>query len=101
MIRSIKTTYRGVLFASTLEADWAKTLDAMRIVWEYEPEGVTLPDGQRYRCDFYLPRIRTWLEVKGPHDQRLDKAGVLADAVAHAPGCDTGRPVETWAAPTS
>lgn len=99
MIRSIPTTYRGVTFASTLEADWAKTLDALRIRWEYEPEGVRLPDGQNYRCDMYLPHLRTWLEVKGPHDQRLDKPAALAAALVHAPGCEEGKPEETFSRP--
>ena len=99
MIRSIPTTYKGVRFASTLEADWAKTLDALRIRWEYEPEGVRLPDGQNYRCDMYLPHLRTWLEVKGPHDQRLDKPAALASALVHAPGCSDGDPAEVFARP--
>lgn len=98
-IRAIKTTYRGVLFMSTLEADWAKTLDSLGIRWMYEPEGLRLPDGQNYRCDFYLPAVATWFEVKGPHDQRLDKPGVLADAQVHAPGCSEGSPQQHFERP--
>lgn len=94
--RSIKTTYAGVLFMSTLEADWAKTLDAMRVRWEYEPEGIKLHDGQNYRPDFYLPAIKTWLEVKGPHDARIDKIGLLAQDCLHAPGCGEGRPIDVF-----
>jgi len=86
-VRAIKTTYRGVLFMSTLEADWAKTLDMWTLPWSYEPEGVTLPDGQHYRPDFYLPSITTWLEVKGPHNERIGKPHELAGACLHAPGC--------------
>lgn len=92
MIRSIPTPYRGITFASTLEADWAKSMDALRIRWTYEPEGVKLPDGQNYRCDFHLPHLRTWLEVKGPHDQRIDKPATLAASLLHAPGCASGSP---------
>jgi len=91
-IRAIKTNYKGILFQSTLEADWAKNLDKMRIIWEYEPEGVKLPDGQNYRPDFYLPMLTTWFEVKGPHNERLDKIHILAESCTHAPGCLDGNP---------
>lgn len=97
MIRSIRTTYRGVTFESTLEADWAKNLDKFRIPWQYEPEGVRLPSGVNYRCDLFLPSTSTWLEVKGPHNQRIEKPGMLADAVVHAPGCERGEPVRVLA----
>lgn len=82
MITSVPTTYAGVEFRSTLEADWAATLDSLGIVWQYEPEAVQLPSGAVYRPDFYLPRIATWLEVKGPHMQRVSKAYELAASVS-------------------
>lgn len=78
-IDSIPTTYRGITFASTLEADWAATFDFYGWTWEYEPVGVKLDDGQWYRPDFYLPTQRVWAEVKGPHNERIDKpAGLQA-----------------------
>ena len=83
----VPMTYRGVRFRSTLEADWAATLDELGIRWQYEPEAVQLPSGELYRCDFYLPQITTWLEVKGPLGERLHKTTELAEAVMHAPGC--------------
>lgn len=98
-VRSIPTTYKGVRFASSLEADWAKTLDGLRIVWQYEPEGLVLPGGAWYRCDFYLPRVSTWLEVKGPHNQGISKPGGLADALVHVDGCRRGRPVSVMVRP--
>jgi len=76
-INSIPTTYRGIRFASTLEADWAATFDYFGWAWQYEPVGVQLDDGQWYRPDFYLPTQRVWAEVKGPHNERIDKASVL------------------------
>lgn len=100
-IRAIATTYSGVTFISTLEADWAKNLDACDIRWMYEPEGVKLPSGTNYRPDFYLPRITTWLEVKGPHNQRIDKAHGLAVACLHAPGCSSAAPEESTTVNTS
>jgi hypothetical protein len=85
-ITSVPLTYAGVRFRSTLEADWAATLDSLGIVWQYEPEAVQLPSGTLYRPDFYLPEIATWLEVKGPHDERLEKTRELAAAVCSEPG---------------
>lgn len=99
-IRSIATVYRGVRFVSTLEADWAKNLDVgLHIAWSYEPAGLKLPDGQNYRCDFYLPQISTWLEVKGPHNERIDKPAILQEALIHAPGCGRGNPATTLTRP--
>lgn len=86
-IRAVPKTYSGVLFRSTLEADWAATLDHYGIVWQYEPEAVQLPSGTYYRPDFYLPELTTWLEVKGWHNERLDKAQELASAVQCSPAC--------------
>jgi hypothetical protein len=95
MITPIPVTYSGIRFRSTLEADWAATLDSLGIEWQYEPEGVQLPSGSMYRPDFYLPRIATWLEVKGPAGDRLGKTRELAEAVAHYPEC-TGRCENAW-----
>ena len=89
-ISSVPMTYAGVRFRSTLEADWAATLDSLNIIWQYEPEAVRLPSGEFYRPDFYLPRIATWLEVKGPHNERLDKTLELAQVAYHWPGCPDG-----------
>lgn len=87
-VRAVPQTYRGTRFRSTLEADWAATLDALNIAWQYEPEAVELPSGEFYRPDFYLPQCTTWLEVKGPHDDRLHKAMELGEEAYHHPECD-------------
>ncbi|MDP9144408.1 MAG: hypothetical protein M3N43_06890 [Actinomycetota bacterium] len=95
-IRAVPKRYAQTLFRSTLEADWAATLDHLAIAWEYEPEAVQLPSGDYYRPDFYLPEMATWLEVKGPHDERIDKTRELAWATTHAPHCEetmSGRPI--------
>ena len=86
-IAPVRMTYDGVTFRSTLEADWAATLNFLRIQWQYEPEAFTLPSGTRYRPDFYLPEIATWLEVKGPHNERLEKTLEFARAVFNRPEC--------------
>lgn len=90
-VRAIPTTYKGVTFASKLEANWCKTLDSWNVVWTFEPEGVYLPNGRGYLSDLYLPRLKTWVEVKGPHDARIDKPAKLSTMVRHAPGCSSGR----------
>lgn len=67
----IETAYKGCRFRSRLEARWAVFFDALGIEWQYEPEGFEVrygPDGadvHRYLPDFYLPRSKTWVEVKG------------------------------------
>jgi hypothetical protein len=86
-IKAVPQTYRGVRFRSTLEADWAASLDALSIAWSYEPEAVQLPSGELYRPDFWLPEITTWLEVKGPHDERINKTRELAEVAMHVPDC--------------
>lgn len=69
-------------FRSTLEASWAVNLDALNIAWSYEPIALELPGGDRYLPDFWLPTIRTWLEVKGPGVPGMEKADTLAVAAA-------------------
>ena len=72
-MRAIPTTYGGVQFRSRLEASVAAHFDKIGLRWDYEPEGFELSDGTRYLPDFYLPQARAWLEVKGEHNERVDK----------------------------
>lgn len=72
-MKAIPTHYRGTTFRSRLEADWAATLDARGVPWDYEPEGYQLSDGTWYSPDFWLPSARAWLEVKGSHMLRVTK----------------------------
>lgn len=51
-IKAIETRYRGYRFRSRLEARWAVFFDAMKIEWEYEPEGYPTDEGG------YLPDFR-------------------------------------------
>jgi hypothetical protein len=76
-----ETWYGGALFRSALESDWAKSLHALGISWEYEPRLVELPSGQQYLPDFWLPEIGTWIEVKGDGIPRSEKAYELGEAV--------------------
>lgn len=75
------TTYRGTPFLSELEAGWARTLDHLSIEWEYERHAFKLPSGAGYLPDFWLPALRTFIEVKGAHGQRRDKPEELAQEV--------------------
>ncbi|UNX54104.1 hypothetical protein MF406_14305 [Georgenia sp. TF02-10] len=90
-MKPIPTTYRGTPFRSRLEADVAATFDHLGIAWEYEPEGFQLENGMRYLPDFWLPNLRTWVEVKGAHGERVEKverfaAELWASAPADAHG---------------
>lgn len=74
--RSIPTRYRGRLFRSKLECDWARAFDALGVVWEYEKEGAYWGD-VFYLPDFWLPRSRQFVEVKAifePDDCRRIQA---------------------------
>ena len=64
-IRPIETSYKGYRFRSRLEARYAVFMDAMKVKWQYEPEGFELPSG-KYLPDFFLPEVNggTWLEIK-------------------------------------
>lgn len=80
--------YHGVQFRSSLEANWAATLDSLNIEWEYEPKTFTLPSGEGYLPDFYLPKLGTWIEVKGTGIPRVEKAKDLAGMLAcHCHDC--------------
>jgi len=76
-LKAIPTTYRGTRFRSRLEADWAATFDSFGWHWEYEPVALEV-GGHAYLPDFRLPSQKTWAEVKGPDDERLEKAIALA-----------------------
>jgi hypothetical protein len=74
-------TYRGTDFRSTLEANWAATLDHYGIEWQYEPWVYRAPSGERYLPDFWLPAVSTFIEVKGAHMHRAHKPQQLAEGV--------------------
>ncbi len=61
---SIPEQYKGIRFRSRLEVKYARFFEAHAMRWAYEPEGFDIL-GLRYLPDFYLPEIRTIVEVKG------------------------------------
>lgn len=107
-IDAIPTVYGDTTFRSRLEADWAQTLDANGVKWQYEPEMITLPSGVNYLPDFWLPELGTWIEVKGPGIPRTEKAIELGktrachcggDCMCRWPGGELvliGRPSLPW-----
>ena len=80
-IKPIETMYAGIKFRSRLEARWAVFFDSLRLAWEYEPEGFDLGDGVLYLPDFWLGKMRCWIEIKGddPNEDACDKASRLAE----------------------
>lgn len=62
--KPIMTLYEGVYFRSRLEARWARFFDSLEEPWLYESEGFDIPRMGYYLPDFYLPRSKTWLEIK-------------------------------------
>ena len=88
---SIPTWYNGVHFRSKLEADWATFFDRHRIVYAFEPEGFQF-DGIFFLPDFWLPELKTIVEVKGVFD---DSDTAKLDGLWEA----TRPPAEKWYAP--
>jgi hypothetical protein len=52
-----------------MRSEWerlvAAYLDKNREDWVYEPRVIQLPDGRAYVPDFYLPKRKQFIEVKG------------------------------------
>lgn len=80
--KAIPTTYADTEFRSRLEARTAMLLDQHSIEWHYEAEGFELSDGTRYLPDFWLPRTRTYVEVKGQNVPGVEKARRFARDLA-------------------
>lgn len=61
--KAIPAVYEGVRHRSRLEARWAKFFDLLDEPAIFEHEGFDLPSGP-YLPDFYLPRLKLWVEIK-------------------------------------
>ena len=75
----IPTKYKGIEMRSKLESKFAFFLDALCIEWIYEPQTFMLSKGFMYKPDFYLPKLKTWIEVKGiikKHNKEISKCFV-------------------------
>lgn len=75
-VKPIETEYKGYRFRSRLEARYAVFFDALKIEFEYEPEGFHLSSGD-YLPDFWLPQHELWVEVK-PDEGITERAEKLA-----------------------
>lgn len=70
---AVPGVFKGVQMRSQLELRFAAHIEEMGIRWLYETE--RLGEGQ-YLVDFYLPDLKSWVEVKGqfqPRDNYLLK----------------------------
>jgi hypothetical protein len=79
----IETEYSGYKFRSRLEARWALYFDLCKIPWQYEVEGYTLSDGQRYLPDFWLPDYNQFVEVKPNTDVQTSDRDCVIDKYDH------------------
>ncbi len=92
-MKSIETKFRGITFRSRLEARWAVFMNALGVMFDYEPEGYDL-DGLFYLPDFWLPKQKVFLEIKPeePSDEELEKARRLSELSKRAVLISFGQP---------
>jgi hypothetical protein len=95
-IKPIETIYKGYRMRSRLEARVAIFFEALRIQWEYEPEGFML-DGTPYLPDFWLPTFNggMYVEVKptgGDFAKALALCNVTGKSVWLFEGTPAARP---------
>ena len=64
---AIPGVFKGVQFRSQLEIRFATELESRGLRWVYKSE--RLGEGN-YLVDFYLPDLKTWVEVKGRFEPR-------------------------------
>ena len=81
-IKPIETVYNGYRFRSRLEARWAVFFDAMKIKYEYEPQGYKANDFEGktycYLPDFYFPESEYFGEVKSGLSALVNDAEKIA-----------------------
>ena len=56
--------YKSIYMRSSWEIKYAKYLDKKKIKWSYEPDVFDVDD-TTYTPDFYLPKLKTYIEIKG------------------------------------
>lgn len=79
-IKPIQTRYKNYHFRSRLEARWAVFFDALGIAWKYEDEGYKDTDSNLYYLpDFYLPNMKTFVEVKGNPKEIKEKVDFYSE----------------------
>jgi len=95
-MKALDTFYNEKLFRSKLEAQYAVFLNELGEKWEYEERAYDLDDGDRYRPDFWLPRLEMFLEVKGglPNEREIRVARKLQFFTGHDVLICSGYPLE-------
>jgi hypothetical protein len=83
-LRPIETHYKGYRFRSRLEARWAVFFDAAGIEYQYEHEGFII-GGRRYLPDFWLPQLKTFVEIK-PTEEAAEQVKPLLHALTASRG---------------
>lgn len=71
--------WKGCMYDSQLERDWAATFTMWGMEFRYHPGQMFLPDGSIWEPDFQLDGDIIF-EVKGAHDDRLWKAWAAREA---------------------
>lgn len=98
-IKPIQTFYKGYHFRSRLEARYAVFFDALGWEWLYEDEGYWLGETLgNYLPDFFLPKFKLFVEVKGeaPSDLELAKCRALRTLTGNAVLASHGLPLTNW-----
>lgn len=83
ILKAIPREYKGVEYRSTTESKVAEIFDKYGTKFIYEPEGYSL-NGMLYIPDFYLPEIKTFVEVKGPTNSDLSKPKALLESLCES-----------------
>ena len=92
-MKIIETKFDGHRFRSRTEARWAVFFKTAGIEYEYERAGLVL-DGKPYLPDFWLPKMKLWLEVKGadPTPEEYKLCELLAAATGYGVMLAVGAP---------
>ena len=95
-LKAIDTEYKGYRFRSRLEARWAVFFDALKIKFDYEPEGFQVGETQAYLPDFFLPDLSTYVEIKpnsafeiSIDDEKQEFSMTGEDIEKYAQACNT------------
>lgn len=104
-MKAIETRYAGRRFRSRTEARYAVLFDALKLDWDYEPEGFEIGAG-RYLPDFFIrfpkdssqakrwPGAGYWIEIKGgePTAAELEKLAQVSRYTEHKAYLFAGQP---------
>jgi hypothetical protein len=73
-IKPVKTEYKGIVFRSKLEAQWAVFFDGIGLKWEYESCMFNTRHGG-YCPDFYLPTVcdGIYIEIKPTKETNIER----------------------------